>query len=576
MIKKIYLLAFFTLIVHQFAFSQEFTLQSAGLLNVGRSSQAWGDYDTDGDLDLLLSGDPVSAPYVLKIYHNDAGTFTDIDANLTGIYNSAVTWGDFDNDGDLDILATGRSASNSKTWLYRNKNGEFVAVNAGLPDIGSDGAVAWGDYDGDGDLDALIAGNYSCRIFNNDAGTFTDINAGLPPVSNCWVDWGDYDNDGDQDVFVMGDMGGILTSSIFRNDKSTFTEVPADILPMCAGSASWCDADNDLDLDLIVCGFDEYLEPNTLIYQNLGEMQFLCMIPDMVKTALGTACWGDYDNDGDADVLLTGQNPACGSLSSHVYRNDGGFFFTDINANLAGTERGAAAWGDYDNDGDLDIVISGISGSGSPVTALYRNNMGSNTFQPNLPPEIPAGLVSTVSAHHVSLNWNHVTDNNTPASAVNYNLRIGKVPGGNDVMPAMSSADGTRLVTMPGNMTNDTAWSLSLPDGTYYWSVQALDHSFAGSQFAGEQQFTVLNVSTGKPQSTVCLTANNPFKDQLIVQSQKNCSVEVRDSNGRLTGRSVNHSKFHQFDTSCWQTGVYFIKSSAGNEEFVLKVVKSH
>ena len=91
-----------------------------------------------------------------------------------------------------------------------------------------------------------------------------------------------------------------------------------------------------------------------------------------------------------------------------------------------------------------------------------------------------------------------------------------------------------------------------------------------------EQQFTVLNVSTGKPQSTVCLTANNPFKDQLIVQSQKNCSVEVRDSNGRLTGRSGNHSKFHQFDTSCWQTGVYFIKSSAGNEEFVLKVVKSH
>ncbi|MBV5333859.1 VCBS repeat-containing protein, partial [bacterium] len=244
--------------------------------------------------------------------------------------------------------------------------------------------VAWGDYDGDNDLDILIAGAYSCRIYNNTAGVFTDIAAGLPAVSNCWADWGDFDNDGDLDVFVMGDLGGILISAVYRNDAGVFAEMPqAGIIPLAGGSASWCDFDHDRDLDLLITGFNEYLEPQTTIFSNLGNMEFMDVEPALIGASLATAAWGDYDNDGEADILLTGQNVGCGILSSMVYHNEGSTLFTDINADLDGAERGSAAWGDYDNDGDLDILISGITGSGTPATRLYANNAGSNMFSSN-------------------------------------------------------------------------------------------------------------------------------------------------------------------------------------------------
>ncbi len=575
MARKLILVSILILLTAINTFSQAFSAQPAGFLNVARSSLAWGDYDNDGDLDLLLAGDPVTGPYALKIYRNDEGIFTDINANLTGIYNSAVTWGDFDNDGDLDILATGRSASNSNTWLYRNKNGEFVPVNTDFQQVGSDGAIAWGDYDGDGDLDALIAGNFSCKLFNNDGGTFTDVGGSLPAVSNCWVDWGDFDNDGDLDMFIMGDLGGILTSCIYRNDKDFFSEVQCGFTPLVGGSASWCDADNDHDLDLIVCGFDEYLEPNTLIYQNLGDLQFLCMIPGMTNASLGTVAWGDYDNDGDADVLVTGQNPACGSLSSLVYRNDGGYMFTNILAGLAGAERGNAAWGDYDNDGDLDIAITGNSGSGSPITMLYRNNLGTNTFQVNNAPSVPAGLTSAVSGHQVLLQWNHVNDNTTPEAAITYNLRIGTTPGGCQMLPSMADATtGYRLVSQPGNMSNDTSWQVNLPDGNYYWSVQALDHSLVGSQFAEEQQFTVLNVGIEPPSITDKEVFPNPVTAKLFVNTSADAEIMIFNEKGILVDRKTASGGMTEFQTVCWPSGVYLLRIFTNGKTQTFKVVK--
>ena len=82
---------------------------------------AWGDYDNDGDLDILLTGDHGSGGRVAKVYRNDGGgTFTDIGAGLTGVYDSSVAWGDYDNDGDLDILLTGYSGSGKVAKVYRN------------------------------------------------------------------------------------------------------------------------------------------------------------------------------------------------------------------------------------------------------------------------------------------------------------------------------------------------------------------------------------------------------------------------------------------------------------------------
>ncbi|MDA3885437.1 MAG: FG-GAP-like repeat-containing protein [Candidatus Delongbacteria bacterium] len=213
--------------------SGSFTDIEAILTGVWYSSVAWGDYDNDGDLDILLTGCYLDEAWqsISKIYKNDAGVFTDINAGLTGVHGSSVAWGDYDNDGDLDILLTGRMGSltgsdDTISNIYRNDAGNFVDIGAGLPGVILS-SVAWGDYDNDGDLDILLTGNaggvYISNIHRNDAGVFTDIEAGLFGADDASVAWGDYDNDGDLDILLTG----TYTSKIYRNDSEISNTKPA-------------------------------------------------------------------------------------------------------------------------------------------------------------------------------------------------------------------------------------------------------------------------------------------------------------------------------------------------------------
>ncbi|MEZ4638726.1 MAG: FG-GAP-like repeat-containing protein [Caldilineaceae bacterium] len=153
-----------------------------------------------------------------QIYRNDDGVFTNINAGWLSRRGTAA-WGDYDNDGDLDILLTGWTLS-SGLCVYRNIGGTFSDVTAGLTDIRVS-AAAWGDYDGDGDLDILLSGNDSSgpvtQVYRND-GTVTDINAGLIGADFGDVAWGDYDNDGDLDILLTGSNGSGRVAQIYRND----------------------------------------------------------------------------------------------------------------------------------------------------------------------------------------------------------------------------------------------------------------------------------------------------------------------------------------------------------------------
>jgi concanavalin A-like lectin/glucanase superfamily protein/VCBS repeat protein/type IX secretion system substrate protein len=425
---------------------QWFTDINAGLTDVYYSSVVWGDYDNDGDLDILLTGQDASRNNISRIYHNDAGLFTDINAGLTGVANSSVAWGDYDNDGDLDILLTGPNLYGSYNYIsriYRNDpsvDGQariFTDINAGLTGVGNSSAK-WGDYDNDGDLDILITGvtgnpsNYNpiSRIYRNDAGLFTDINAELPGVHYSSVAWGDYDNDGDLDILLTGYTSSGRISRIYRNDARVFTDINGGLTEVSSSSAAW----------------------------------------------------GDYDNDGDLDILLSGSTGP--SNISKIYRNDTGLF-TDINAGLTGAAFSSADWGDYDNDGDLDILLSGSTGP-SIISKIYLNN----SSIPNTMPHSPNGLSAIISADSLSFSWNKASDNETPQDGLSYNLVLGNSEFGSMNPPMADTASGYRLIPAFGNVCQVTSWSLigpysypqvMLPD---YWGVQAVDHAFAGSEFA--------------------------------------------------------------------------------------------
>ena len=519
-----------------------FTDSGIALAGVGGSSVAWGDYDNDGDLDILLTGaDGTVASMVSKIYRNDgSNTFTDIGASFPGLWSSSAVWGDYDNDGDLDALITGRDSSNNILLkLYRNDGSDtFTEVAASLPAVRL-GSLSWGDYDNDGDLDLLLTGNDGSgnrhgEIYRNDGSdTFTDIGVSLVKVYVSSVAWGDYDNDGDLDIVLTGQDAGLnRISKIYRNDGSdTFTDIGASLTGMSSGSVAWGDYDNDGDLDLLLSGLDGGANKISKIYRNDGSDTFTDIGASLTGVSESSGVWGDYDNDGDLDLLLAGYADGWVPLSA-IYRNDGSDTFTNTNASVIDVHSPSLAWGDYDGDGDLDFLLTGFNSGGFETTRIYRND----SPIANTAPTAPTGLnvAAGSSAGEKTLSWNAATDTKTAQNGLSYNIYIGTTSGDDNVAPAMAdlsggSSDGLRRIATIGP-NQGTSWTItSLADGTYYWSVQAVDTALAGSAWATEGTFTVDSAAP-------TISSTTPADNATGVDPTANLSITFDENVAKGTG----------------------------------------
>src|SRR5205814_939114 len=225
--------------------------------------------------------------------------------------------------------------------------------------------------------------------------------------------------------------------------------------------------------------------------------------------------WGDYDNDGRLDFVLSAvvSPPVC-----QLWRNTG-TGFTNVTATVAPDLLegyvNKAAWCDYDNDGRLDLFLSGY-----PPRILQNNTPMTNT-----PPSAPTGLAMTASSNAVMLSWNSATDDQTPASGLTYNVRADTTPGGNDLLSAhVNATNGFRRVPAMGNaMLRHSLPLTGLTNGqTVYWSVQAVDTAFAGGPFATESSVVslpVLSVSLNSQPPTLNLTWSPPTFGSVLQQS---------------------------------------------------------
>ena len=467
---------------------------STPLAGVTQASVDWGDYDNDGDLDIALNGNNIFNAGTTKIYRNEGSdTFLDIGAPLVISQAGELAWGDYDNDGDLDLLVTGLSDSSlSISKIYRNDgNDSFINTEAGLVGVWHS-SVDWGDYDNDGDLDILLAGDSTdgvdlTKIYRNDGNdVFTDIGAPLLGVNRGTVEWADHDQDGDLDILLTG-FAETFHTKIYRNDgNDIFVDLVTPLVDLYIGSTSWGDYDNDGDLDILLTGGD-CCTRYARIYRNDGSGSFQDVEAGLAGLVHSSAEWGDYDNDGDLDILLTGDilHP---NLITRVYRNLGDDAFIDIEAGLSGVRFGRAAWGDYDADGDLDLLVVGASDTRREAR-IYRNNAElSNTV-----PEPPSSLEAEVSGDSALLQWDSGSDAQTPTAGLTYNLRIGRSSGHGEILAPMAETDtGNRRVARMGNVQQNTSWTIrGLPAGDYYWSVQTIDSAFAGSPFATEGRFSI-------------------------------------------------------------------------------------
>ncbi len=478
---------------------QTFTEVSAGLplVTSGGGGSAWGDYDNDGDLDIALSGSGVS---YTTVFRNTGGRFTNQTFNLYNRFAADMVWLDYDNDGDLDLLESGWEdifGYGPMTYLFRNNfvTNSFTTLNiAGLRNI-ADGTMAWGDYDNDGDADLYLSGDPNTyhvpdaygALYRNDRGILTNSGVVVPSVVKGAAAWGDFDNDGDLDLLIAGQTGPYGTISItklFRNDGSgVFTEIAAGFPWVTDCSVAWGDFDNDGDLDFAMAGMGTNSIPLTRIYRNLGKGVFTNLNANLAGVAFASVAWGDYDNDGFADLAVSGStNETPYRVLTKVYHNDGGASFTDIGGTLPGVAGQNTSWGDYDNDGDLDLLVG---------THLCRNNWN----LPNTPPGTPENLLSAIEPMNaVLVQWSVPADlEMADPRGLSYNLRLGTNAGGAQIIsPQSDLATGYRRVPQSGNAGQSGAWRIyNLPNGTYYWSVQAVDPAFAGSAFAAEASFVL-------------------------------------------------------------------------------------
>jgi hypothetical protein len=451
----------------------EFTYIDSGLPVLETSAGAWGDYDNDGDLDILLTGylnEPWSGGDKVRIYRNTGnGSFVDTYSLPDLFLSPSAMWGDYNNDGWLDLVISYEYNDIHSTQLYHNNgNGTLSAKDVGM--YGVQGQPAWGDYDNDGRLDLLVG----TRLYhNNGGGTFSQINVGLPMAVAGTSAWGDYDNDGRLDL--------LIGPHLYHNGgNAVFSEINAGLPTMMSGLTAWGDFDNDGWLDILLAGPLSDYERIARIYHNNGNGAFTDANADLPGITAGSAAWGDYDNDGDLDIGLLGSTEQFGDIT-RVYRNDGNGTFIDIEAGLPGQRGASIVWGDYDNDGRLDVLLT----SGS----IYRNN----ATNANTPPAAPSDLAAVMEGLTVHLTWSAASDAQTPASGLTYNLRVGARPGSADVVvPTANTITGWRRLPQMGNVqTGLDATLVNLKPGRYYWSVQAVDTAFAGGAFAEESSFVV-------------------------------------------------------------------------------------
>ncbi len=349
----------------------------AGVPGVGA---AWGDYDGDGDPDLYVTSDGTGN----KLFRNDGpGMFTDVtDGPLGDTYRSrAAAWGDYDDDGDLDlyVLNTALDSSADNKLLRNDGDGRFVDIPGVLLDGSrNDSGIAWGDYDNDGDLDLFVAGEPSRLIVNaGDNAFFLATPPAVSPSLAVAVAVFDYDDDNDVDLYLRFSS---VPHQLLRNDGAmTFVDVTSGPLGTPGGGDGGIaagDYDNDEDLDLVVLS---RTAGAAKLLRNEGGGTFVdAPDVDLQLTNLICPAAGDYDNDGDLDLYLTRD-----LAPNRLLRNDGPAGFVDGTSGPLGTvgsSRGAAS-ADYDGNGNLDLYLAS---SASIRRLIQREAPGSHWLHVDL------------------------------------------------------------------------------------------------------------------------------------------------------------------------------------------------
>jgi len=457
---------------------------------------------------------------------------------------SIVLAADIDINGFPDIFITGETLSDNFTALYKN-NGDSTFSDLGLsvPYL-NDASACFADINNDSYVDLLYTGideslNYLFYIFiNQQNNTFIELTHSIPGIRYGTIQCQDMDHDGWQDIFISGYSSLGNVASVYKNNGNlTFSKADFVFDGLRSCDAVIADFDNNTFPDIIYSGLSTSLVKVTCYYQNQGNMQFVKKVNSLPGTQLGGVDACDVNNDGFMDVAVFGKNND-NNLITEFYQNNSGLSFTLFDE-LKGIREGALKTSDFNNDGYVDVILTGSDETGTYITELYINNTGtdfsletdtitalgysdatwfdfnqdqkndllicgttlsdskslllsSNVAAANQYPLQITGLISDTSADTVWLSWDKGVDNETSSGGLTYDIYLQtEATNTVDFYPSVDLLSGMRYTICPGALSSNTIQLENLPEGCYHWSVQSVDAAFAGSSFATADTFYI-------------------------------------------------------------------------------------
>jgi len=556
---------YFQLVQAQILFEEkavELGINITGNFSAQLGGVSFYDYDNDGwdDITFASKGD-----FPVRFFKNNAGTFVEETFNMTVTgHSKQVLWVDYDNDGDNDLFVAREDAANK---LYNN-DGNFnftdVSTIAGIPDtVLITFGASFGDYDNDGDLDLFLSNKDDAKIIpnklyrNNGDGTFTDVSltAGISNVGHLSFcsSFFDYNNDGHLDIYISNDRF-LNTNILYKNNgDGTFTDVS---LSSGAGVAA-----NAMSTTIDDYNYDGYLDiyvTNTVegnhLLKNNGDGTFTD-IATSSGTIFNSIGWGanffDADNDTDMDLYVCSMvnNTASGLLTSGFYECDTGFNYTV--PTTAGFTNDtytsfSNAIGDINNDGYQDFVVVNQAPENH---TLWRNTGGSNNW-------LKVKLEGTVSNRNGIGSWIAVTINGQ--TMYRYTLCGEAFLGQNSATEIFGVGTET-----------------TIDDLTIFWPSGLVDNisNVTANQVMNVVEGSTLSIN--EENADTFSVYPNPASDYMMIATtiSEPYTISIFDSLGREVFVQKEQNKLARMDVSSLASGLFFVEIRTETTKTVQKVV---
>ncbi|SHK62311.1 Repeat domain-containing protein, partial [Reichenbachiella agariperforans] len=498
--------------VYSSAWSQTFTEQSVTDIEAMTHAQAeWADFDGDGLMDLIVAGTNAGGSSKVVVYINEGSN----SFNTVAVANWEDTdfdLGDYNADGYIDILLSGEDASGNKSLkvFKSNAGSSFSEQNFSLASL-SRGGVEWFDFDNDGDLDIAASGfdqtgDETFVMYQYHGSSYTLLDTDILPLALGDMVSFDANNDGYEEVLTTGyDALGNSRARIYTILADGTSELYSELSKGYAlNTIAVGDMNEDGLLDIVLSGASELSTEDSDLFVNNGT-SFTQVSSFLQELSSPVSRFADLNNDGYTDLLLSGLNGS--DYYTLYYQNDGppSYSFSSHSHDLEPIFEGDLALVDYDADGDQDVFQVGNTGFGN-IASLFLSDMSAS--QVDDPPAAPVSEADFGShADSVWLSWNESTDDWTDQNSLSYNLYVRTEETGNDwvVSPLSDLSTGYRYENNGGNVGLSTSLQLrGLEEGLYYWAVQAVDANNRGSEFSDQESFSICyDVSIGND-TTIC------------------------------------------------------------------------